>query len=400
MTKLRDRFNIDDYDNLKDGQTKTLPNSFTDTSDELPFANAFILSAILHPLVFLIVWLLIACAISLNFFHKPALKPRDIEFVLTYNEAEPINKNTKYRSDRNSRAGGIHDPKRVVSIPTAPSKPKVKSVASPAVAQKTVTQPKKQPAKPKTATKTPVKTPTAEQTTQKTVSKPQPVKAPSPTFKPTLKPSATPPKTQAPKLTQTPKSPFSVAVPKSSAPVGPAPTFGSGSGSKSSSSSSSSGSGSSSGMPAPQFSASKSTAKPGASRGSSGSTGSRGSGYSGGNVGNPGPGNPSGPPGIDAIRQPNWGPYMRDLEARIKRNWNPPKGDQSKRVVLLFTIGRDGRLLSIKTVKGSGQPLSDAAAKAAVELTAPFKPLPPEYKGSSIDIEFTFDYNVLGASYR
>ena len=91
---------------------------------------------------------------------------------------------------------------------------------------------------------------------------------------------------------------------------------------------------------------------------------------------------------------------MRDLEARIKRNWNPPKGDQSKRVILLFTIGRDGRLLSIKTVKSSGQPLSDVAAKTAVELTAPFKPLPPEYKGNSIDIEFRFDYNVLGASYR
>ena len=151
-------------------------------------------------------------------------------------------------------------------------------------------------------------------------------------------------------------------------------------------------------MPAPQFSASK-----GSSSGSSasrGSSGSRGSGYSGGNVGNPGPGNPSGPPGIDAIKQPNWGPYMRDLEARIKRNWNPPKGDQSKRVVLLFKIGRDGRLLSIQTIKSSGQPLSDAAARAAVELTAPFKPLPPEYKGNSIEIDFTFDYNVLGASYR
>ena len=392
MTRLRDKFYIDDSDDLMESGIKTLPNSFEDDSDELSLKNSLLMSAVLHPLAFFIVWALITYAISLNFFQKPPLKPRDIEFVITQNEATPINKNTKYRSDRNSRAGGIHDPKRVVSLPSAPSKPTKKSVASPSVAPKKVTQPKKK------AAQTP-KTPVKKQVTQapKAPQKPQPAKAPLPLFKPTLKPAVTPPKTQAPKLSQVPKSPFSVAVPKSNAPVGPAPSYGSKTGSSSSGGSSASGSSKGTGMPAPQFSASKGTSGSSASRGS---TGSRGSGYSGGNIGNPGPGNPSGPPGIDAIKQPNWGPYMRDLEARIKRNWNPPKGDQSKRVVLLFKIGRDGRLLSIQTVRSSGQPLSDAAAKAAVELTAPFRPLPPEFKGSSIDIEFTFDYNVLGASYR
>ena len=392
MTKLRDRFYIDDSDGLTEGDFKTLPNSFEDDSDELSLKNSLVMSAIIHPIAFFVVWALITYAVSLNFFQKPPLKPRDIEFVITQNEATPINKNTKYRSDRNSRAGGIHDPKRVVSLPSAPSKPSPKSVSSPSSTPQKTTQTKKQVTQKNN-------TPAKRQTTQtpKAPQKPQPVKAPSPTFKPTLKPSSAPPKTQAPKLSQVPKSPFSVAVPKSTAPVGPAPSYGSKTGSSSSGATSPSGSSKGTGMPAPQFSASKSGTSSGASRGSSGS---RGSGYSGGNIGNPGPGNPSGPPGIDAIKQPNWGPYMRDLEARIKRNWNPPKGDQSKRVVLLFKIGRDGRLLSIRTVKSSGQPLSDAAAKNAVELTAPFKPLPPEFKGSSIDIEFTFDYNVLGASYR
>ena len=40
------------------------------------------------------------------------------------------------------------------------------------------------------------------------------------------------------------------------------------------------------------------------------------------------------------------------------------------------------------------------AALNAVKLTAPFRPLPPEFKGNSVDIQFTFDYNVLGASMR
>ena len=394
MTKLRDKFYIDDSDDLMENDIKTLPNSFEDDRDELSLKNSLIMSIILHPVAFFVIWALITYAISLNLIQKPPLKPRDIEFVITQNEAMPINKNTKYRSDRNSRAGGIHDPNRKVSLPSAPSKAAPKSVSSPSVAQKKTTQPKQQVKK--------QVTPVKKQQTQapKAPQKPQPAKAPSPLFKPTLKPATTPPKTQAPKLSQVPKSPFSVAVPKSTAPVGPAPSLGSKSGSSTSGGSTASGTSKGTGMPSPQFSASKGSSSSGASRSSTGSRGSRGSGYSGGNIGNPGPGNPFGPPGIDAIRQPNWGPYMRDLEARIKRNWNPPKGDQSKRVILLFKIGRDGRLLSIQTVKSSGQPLSDAAAKAAVELTAPFRPLPPEFKGSSIDIEFTFDYNVLGASYR
>ena len=127
MTKLRDRFNIDDPDDMLEGEIKTLPNSFEDDKDEISIGSSILISALLHPIVFFIIWALIAYAISLNFFQKPPLKPRDIEFVITQNEATPINKNTKYRSDRNSRAGGKHDPKRKVSLPSAPSKAVKKS---------------------------------------------------------------------------------------------------------------------------------------------------------------------------------------------------------------------------------------------------------------------------------
>ena len=37
---------------------------------------------------------------------------------------------------------------------------------------------------------------------------------------------------------------------------------------------------------------------------------------------------------------------------------------------------------------------------SAIELTAPFRPLPPEFKGQSVPIEFTFDYNVLNSILR
>ena len=89
---------------------------------------------------------------------------------------------------------------------------------------------------------------------------------------------------------------------------------------------------------------------------------------------------------------------MRDLQRRIKMNWNPPKGNESKRVVLMFKIAKDGRLLSCSVFKSSGLQSADQAALDAVKLTAPFKPLPAEYKNSSIDIQFTFDYNVFGGT--
>ena len=96
--------------------------------------------------------------------------------------------------------------------------------------------------------------------------------------------------------------------------------------------------------------------------------------------------------------EPNFGPYMRELQGQIKSNWEPQKGNESKQVVLLFRIARDGRLLSCSVFKSSGLPSADKAAINAVQLTAPFKPLPADFKGQSIDIQFTFDYNVFGAA--
>lgn len=92
--------------------------------------------------------------------------------------------------------------------------------------------------------------------------------------------------------------------------------------------------------------------------------------------------------------EPDFGPYMRELQRRIKNNWDPPKGNESKRVVVLLRIAKDGRLLSCSIFKSSGLPNVDNAAINAVKLAAPFRPLPYEYKGQNIDIQFTFDYNI------
>ena len=398
MTNIRNRLDIqndlaDDTLLLK----KRLPNYFLD-DDGLSAIQGFLLSLAIH-------FLLIIIAFSLSTFvfsklPKPMPPTRDIEFKLVQAEEKPpINKNTKIRSDRNSQAGGKHDPKRPISEPgkTSVNKKQVKSQQSPSKPVNKIQNIIK-PSAPAKQTPKVQSQPKQQTQTKQTVKKPTPVSAPSaakPSVKPSVKPSSAP---QAPKFATAPKSPFTVSAPKTNAPVGTTyrPQGSTGSGSASGSS----------GTPAPKFSSTSGsgsrggtgTGSSGASRGAAGSSGSRGSGGGAGSGNNPGPGNPNGTPGIDALKQPNWGPYMRDLEQRIKKNWFPPKGDTSKRVVITFTIAKDGRLLSKRISKSSGLPLADQAALKAVESTAPFRPLPPEFRGTSVPIEFTFDYNVINSS--
>ena len=383
---------IQDEDEDKNIEDYTLPTIVTSKPEVLSIKKSLAISSAMHPAVVLLIWIItVALAlmgINLSLFKKPEVQlKKDIEFVLVDKEAQPRNPKTKNRSDMNSRSGGINDPKRKVSMPSPAPKKASKPSAASQRANKLIKQQqkeiKKQVKQQQTASK--VQQAPAKKTTQHVPqAKPSPAK-PAP---PTARPSARPVSSPAP--VAKPSSKFAVPAPKG-APVGKtlatgpiggtsAPT-----GAKSGSSSSGGGRGSAY-APRPSLSPSSSGSGSQLSRGSSGS----------GNLGNPGGG--GGAPGIDALREPDFGPYMRELQRRIKLNWDPPKGNESKRVVLLFKIAKDGRLLSCRVQKSSGMPSADQAALKAVELTAPFRPLPADFKGQSIDIQFTFDYNVFNAS--
>jgi len=387
-------------DNLIDEEEKiteedyVTPAVIRENKDDLSLKKSIVISTILHPAVVFIAWLIIfilaLLGITLSIFDRPTAKINDIEFVLVDKEDTPINKNTPYRSDRNSRAGGHHDPTRKVSMPSAAPGAPVKS-AQQATPKKAQSQPAQQQAKPSPVQKMvqqvtqPAKQPATQQSAEgpKSVeqAKPQP-----PTARPSLKPPTTP------KVASAPSSAFTVPVPKGGTDRGSYST-GPISGSGKSASGGGSGGSSSSGSYTPNPSLA-----PTGGGSSAGSKLAKGGGGGTGGVGNPGPGNPNGRPGIDAIKEPDFGPYMRELQRRIKMNWEPPKGNESKRVVLLFKIAKDGRLLSCSVFKTSGLPGADKAAINAVQLTAPFRPLPADFKGQSIDIQFTFDYNVFGAA--
>lgn len=95
------------------------------------------------------------------------------------------------------------------------------------------------------------------------------------------------------------------------------------------------------------------------------------------------------------VAAPDFGPYMTALQRRIKRGWFPPKIPTSNRTIVRFNISRDGELSGLRISKSSGDAMTDKAALSAVENAAPLPHLPagsPE----SVDVEFTFDFNVFG----
>lgn len=89
----------------------------------------------------------------------------------------------------------------------------------------------------------------------------------------------------------------------------------------------------------------------------------------------------------------DFGPYMTALQRRIKRHWFPPKGSESRHVVAVFKVNRNGEISNVKLTNSGGKKC-DEAALSALRKAPPFDKLP---KGSPeiVDIQFTFDYNVF-----
>ena len=375
-----------------------MPAVTREDTKSISLKKGIAISSVLHPVVFGI-WLLIAAilaffGIQFHLFEKPKPKVQDIEFVLVDKEDTPRNPNTRFRADINSRSGGINDPNRPVTMPSSnPAAKPSPSSSSPSPAPK-------RPSIINKITQSVTQKPAASTTTQKNVTpspnttvavpKKEAAKPATPTARPSLRPENTPKTVQKPSST-----PFKVPVPSGGTTTGQYAT-GPVSGSGTSSKGGTQGSGTYSPNPSLAPIGSGSGSKTGTGTGTGNGTGTGGSGSGTGGGGNPGGG--GGRPGIDTIKEPDFGPYMKELQRRIKMNWDPPKGNESKRVVLLFKIAKDGRLLSCSVFKSSGLPNADNAAINAVKLAAPFRPLPPEYKGQNIDIQFTFDYNVFGAT--
>ncbi len=88
--------------------------------------------------------------------------------------------------------------------------------------------------------------------------------------------------------------------------------------------------------------------------------------------------------------------YMAELERSVKSNWVASEIKENEKTVVLFSVNRNGDIIGdIKVIKSSGNEENDAKAIQAVKASEPFYPLPKQYNGNKIDVEYTFDYKMI-----
>lgn len=86
--------------------------------------------------------------------------------------------------------------------------------------------------------------------------------------------------------------------------------------------------------------------------------------------------------------------YIREIENSIKINWEPPVGTNLKKATVKFTINKDGTLGTASIYATSGNVDFDKSAIGAIKNSAPFPSLPDSLNRETLDIIFTFDFNV------
>jgi len=88
--------------------------------------------------------------------------------------------------------------------------------------------------------------------------------------------------------------------------------------------------------------------------------------------------------------------YVQGVQRKVAENWLKyevdPRIGQAQRVYITFDVLRDGRPASVQVEQSSGVPSLDQSAVRAIQRIDTFGPLPPDYSGNKVSVEFWFDY--------
>ena len=87
---------------------------------------------------------------------------------------------------------------------------------------------------------------------------------------------------------------------------------------------------------------------------------------------------------------------MHVIQHKVAENWLKyevdPRIGEANRVYLTFDIARDGHPGNIQVEQSSGIPSLDQSAIRALQRIDTFGPLPGDYSGNKVSVEFWFDY--------
>lgn len=88
--------------------------------------------------------------------------------------------------------------------------------------------------------------------------------------------------------------------------------------------------------------------------------------------------------------------YVRAVRARISTNWLmatvSPRILTAPRLYITFDILRNGQIENVQVTESSGIPEVDRSGLRAILGSNPLAPLPRSYSGSSVTVEFWFDF--------
>jgi protein TonB len=88
--------------------------------------------------------------------------------------------------------------------------------------------------------------------------------------------------------------------------------------------------------------------------------------------------------------------YVQAVQRRVTENWLKyevdPRITEAKRVYVTFDIARDGHPSNVEIEQSSGVPSLDQSAVRALQRIDSFGPLPVDYSGSKVSVEFWFDF--------
>lgn len=98
--------------------------------------------------------------------------------------------------------------------------------------------------------------------------------------------------------------------------------------------------------------------------------------------------------GGDFGQQYAW--YVRVVQQKVSENWLKyevdPRISDAQRVYVTFDIVRSGSPANVRVEQSSGVPSLDQSAVRAIQRIDTFGPLPGDYSGNKVSVEFWFDY--------
>jgi periplasmic protein TonB len=88
--------------------------------------------------------------------------------------------------------------------------------------------------------------------------------------------------------------------------------------------------------------------------------------------------------------------YVHVIQQKVSENWLKyevdPRITTAQRVYIVFDVARDGHPANVRVEQSSGVPSLDISAVRALQRIDTFGPLPPDYPGGKISVEYWFDY--------